>query len=970
MARRTVVKRLGTLAVILGVLGSAWQTSGAQPERNKSDALSGGKDLTACVAKVEWIAATEAARDAARKAGQPPRMVRVWIDLRGPLAAGASGYGRLRIDQLRGAADQPDMLEWQSPAAKPADRIEDSLYTIHRGVDEVHAGPWLPQSIKEGVRFYLDVDAGQPMRQISLLRGTLVLRAGGRYETLSIKNVLQHLGKPIDDPTLKACGITVIPRDGSEPPSAGGVTRITMGSVTGSGIAVPAPSGKEVLVETNWTRSPVMRLSIIDPEAPELSLPTSGSSAIASENTVNLWSRFRFEPPKDAQLTLVVHRNPRLVQARFTLKEIDFSQGEWIIVPQSAADVPKSANTTFPVAAMPAEPPVKVKSAAIEILPGTVEVATADLAAPAADAPPSAVTAEAMKSKDGYPLGHMAGPSLAGCGVSTSSNPKNPAAPVSVMFNFDCPAENLGDEAEPGSSGADVSICVLGPPREQYARSWAQVSDDLDLNLDFSYLPKDASRTVDLELLEKVRGLSGFHLQGPAQGARLVVRGDLGFLAGQRKIRRLWLSDCDVSARMVRNMAAVPNLRILHLFNCKFAGDALAELAAAKSLRCLNLKQCVFDEKSLLPLIPSLPELRHLVLARTPITDRALASLPPPAEIQYLDLSGTQAGDRTLEALKQFRKLQVVNLEGIPLRARQIRALADACPLKAISYTPCAGIEKLYEELGRRNIGVYHGTGTAAHCGLFDPDYLNKVAGQIPKQFTQVLVMCDLSEIGPRQVDTLNRLQADWTTCDFVGATAAPKADVLAGLRGASCITLCGVGLAEQRYDMAEHYATILAGWRQSAKLAELEINGCPIRHAAAASLVEIPSLRALSLLHTGVRDWIGPLLVRAKKLERLRLREPELGDAVVAELAKVKTLRRLDLSETAIGDASLDALLAMPALKEVHLFGCGVSKAACEKLRKHGIMVSAGRLCSTQSGITFEDAWQQQDSPMQVGIR
>lgn len=83
-----------------------------------------------------------------------------------------------------------------------------------------------------------------------------------------------------------------------------------------------------------------------------------------------------------------------------------------------------------------------------------------------------------------------------------------------------------------------------------------------------------------------------------------------------------------------------------------------------------------------------------------------------------------------------------------------------------------------------------------------------------------------------------------------------------------------------------------------------------------------------------------------------------------------MKTIRLLDLSETGISDACVDALLAMPALKEVHLFGTGVSTAACEKLRKHGVKVSSGKLRSTQFYGTPDDNWQEEGDPMNVGIR
>ncbi len=970
------MKQFRTIVVLLGSLGFAWPAAGAEPQPAKTDLVSAGNDLKVRVAKVQWIAATEAARDAAQKAGQPPRKVRVWIDVHGPVAAGASGYGRLRVEQLLSAAGRADVLDWQSPAAKPADGIEDSLHTIRRGVDDARRGPWFPTVIKEGVRFYVDVDADESIRQIGLLRGTLVLRAGGYYETLRIKNVLQHLGKPIDDPSLKLLGITVIPRDGGESPSKGGVFRITPEPIEGGQIAAPAAGGTEVQIETHWTRSPIMRIDIVDAEADTLTLPTTGSAVSTSQNTVNLWSKFQFEPPKDAQLTLVVHCDPQLLQVRLTLHQIDLSQGQWIVVPQSAADVPRSTGSLTPIlgtsAEPPAELPIKVESSEVEVLPGTVEVAEADVAAPPADtSPPWTMPSEKMKTKEGYPLGHVAGPYFAGCGTSMSSSSKNAAEPVRVTFRFSCPAEGFGEEAEPEPTGPSISMQVLGPLKEEYVRSWAQVQDDLSFGLDFSYLPQEAPRTVDLDLLRSVRSFTDFGIQGPIEGDRLVVRGHLGLLAGQRKIRTLWLVNCEVSAQMARNLAAAPNLRILRLLNCKFEGDALAELAAAKSLRCLDLTRCLFDENSLSHLMSSLPKLHHLTLTQTPVTDRAFASLSAPTEIRYLDLSGTQAGDGTLEALKQFRKLQVVNLEGIPLGAQQIRDLAATCPLKAISYTPRAGIEKLYEELGRRNIGVFHGTGPAADGAHVLPDDLKKLLAELPKQFTQVQLMCGLDEIGPQQVDTLNRLRADWIACHLQrGLTAAPKADVLARLRGAHCIHLSGFGPAVHRYDTPEHYATMFAGWRQSTNLAELEIRDCPLRRAAVASLTEIPSLRALNLVHTGARDWIGTALVQAGKLERLRLREPELGDAVVAELAKVKTIRLLDLSETRISDACVDSLLGMPALTEVHVFGTNISTAACERLRNRGVKVLSGKLRSTQFYGTPDDAWQENADPMNVGIR
>ncbi len=183
-----------------------------QPEtpRVKEPKADGGKGLYVGVSKVEWIAANQAAMNDEHA----PRKVRVWIELRGPLAEQASGLGELRIEQLQGAGGRADALEWQSPAAARCEGIEDALFTVDRTVGDLSEERYA-RAIEDGVRFYVDVDSPSPFEQIGRLRGSLTLRTRGRYEPVLLKDILKRSGE-LTDEVLKDLGITVIRRRGDE----------------------------------------------------------------------------------------------------------------------------------------------------------------------------------------------------------------------------------------------------------------------------------------------------------------------------------------------------------------------------------------------------------------------------------------------------------------------------------------------------------------------------------------------------------------------------------------------------------------------------------------------------------------------------------------------------------------------------------------------------------------------------------
>ncbi len=395
---------------------------------------------------------------------------------------------------------------------------------------------------------------------------------------------------------------------------------------------------------------------------------------------------------------------------------------------------------------------------------------------------------------------------------------------------------------------------------------------------------------------------------------------------------------------------------------CDLKADALAALPKAKSLRCLDITASQVDDAAVRQLA-NCPQLEHLVLVNTPITEEAFSSWGGKPPLKVLDISGTQFAAAKMDRLSQFRSLEVLHAAGLAVAPDAVLAVAKSCPLKTITLTLSPQFGKLCGTLASRQIQVQDGKPekrTVEHPFSFTPEAV--VAK--PHSFMELCLSLDVptmyrwKDMTPPELEGFSGLRGDWIACKL--GMYHPRNDdthVLDHFKNMHCIQLeqFSIGFAEGMFknnpemlqdyrreiqDQQARYARILGIWQSSTTLEEIEFKSCSMSTAAVACLGKIPSLRALNLLQTGADDSVGAELVRFLKLERLRLQGREITDRAVRDLSASTSIKFLDLSKTSVTDACVDSLLRMPSLVEVHFHETRVSQSAAERLESRKITV------------------------------
>lgn len=140
--------------------------------------------------------------------------LRVKLRLEGPAAAGASKVGRLKITEAADDAGtdlrDKDQLKW-------GEQFQDVSRFGQSDKDKAAGG------------FEYEMKLGLPARKagaIARLKGELQVLSGGEEKTVSVPAVRKLAGKAVEDPALKAAGITLkvlpSPAGGAEELGAGG----------------------------------------------------------------------------------------------------------------------------------------------------------------------------------------------------------------------------------------------------------------------------------------------------------------------------------------------------------------------------------------------------------------------------------------------------------------------------------------------------------------------------------------------------------------------------------------------------------------------------------------------------------------------------------------------------------------------------------------------------------------------------
>jgi hypothetical protein len=133
--------------------------------------------------------------------------VELSVHVDGPAAAGARKYGKLKVTE---AKDDAGTDLTQKPKGVPT--FESEQFREVREPNSFTGFGRQQEDKPKPTGFDLDIRLYTvPARQaktLSVVRGEMVVLVGGEKKIVELKSILQHYNKPIEDPALKAVGVT------------------------------------------------------------------------------------------------------------------------------------------------------------------------------------------------------------------------------------------------------------------------------------------------------------------------------------------------------------------------------------------------------------------------------------------------------------------------------------------------------------------------------------------------------------------------------------------------------------------------------------------------------------------------------------------------------------------------------------------------------------------------------------------
>ena len=153
--------------------------------------------------KVEWQRMFLVGADGRRLEGQPKSVLNVWINVRGEAAARATACGDFLVDSVKDENGNP---------------VPRNCWMCTRGLHWMRTDPRQPEDAAE---MLFQLRDPPPLKKLSEVRGSLVLRTGGRLQEVVVKDFLKPTNREIDNATLKALGVAVVTTriDGSPLPN-------------------------------------------------------------------------------------------------------------------------------------------------------------------------------------------------------------------------------------------------------------------------------------------------------------------------------------------------------------------------------------------------------------------------------------------------------------------------------------------------------------------------------------------------------------------------------------------------------------------------------------------------------------------------------------------------------------------------------------------------------------------------------
>lgn len=248
--------------------------------------------------KVGWQRMSFVDADGRPLEGQPKSVLNVWVTVRGEAAAQATACGDFLVDSVKDENGNP---------------VPRSCWMCTRGLLWRRADPRQPE---EGVEMLFQLRDPPPLKKLSELRGSSVLRTGGRLQEVVVKDFLKPNSRAIDNATLKALGVAVV------------TTRIALKPAAKS---APAPRSfdapdlmmpdavDEVELDITSGDSPVVQIAITDPGGESLASPACRYDTGIRKATFLSKEKL----PDDSQLRVTVHRDAQEMQVPVVLRDLE-----------------------------------------------------------------------------------------------------------------------------------------------------------------------------------------------------------------------------------------------------------------------------------------------------------------------------------------------------------------------------------------------------------------------------------------------------------------------------------------------------------------------------------------------------------------------------------------------------------------------------------------------------------------------
>lgn len=150
-----------------------------------------------------------------------------------------------------------------------------------------------------------------------------------------------------------------------------------------------------------------------------------------------------------------------------------------------------------------------------------------------------------------------------------------------------------------------------------------------------------------------------------------------------QKLEHLWIEFSSITDASIKEIAKCKNLRKLELGHAKITGSGLQFLSGLKHLTYLDLSYNPVVDDSLAKIVA--PQLKGLILTKTKITDKALASVAKFRLLEVLSVRDTGITDTGIKQLAGLRDLEFLDISSTAVTDAGLLELTSLSKLKKIS---------------------------------------------------------------------------------------------------------------------------------------------------------------------------------------------------------------------------------------------------------------------------------------------